>query len=132
MAATFGILQVPVLLAAKHFRYAAAEVDGDVLEQAAGNGAHAWHAYPARLLVRGGGEFAVTVVIQLRLPLFGPAGGHPLLHLIDKASVTGSEVLCAQVERAGFAALAGHAPATAVAFVEQVHGLPGLLQSLGG
>jgi hypothetical protein len=84
-----------------------------------------------RLLVGRGGEFAVTVVVQLRLPLLGPASGDPLLYLLDETPVTGGEILRAEVECAGFAALACHATATAVAFVEQMHGLPRLLQGLG-
>ncbi|MNH20836.1 hypothetical protein D3C79_806230 [compost metagenome] len=122
---------MPVLLAAKHFGNAAAEVHCDVLEHAAGDRAHARHADPARLFVGRGRQFAVTVVVQLRLPLFGPAGGYPLLHLLDEATVARSEVLGTKIERTGLAAFAGHAPATAVAFVEQVNGLPGLLQGLG-
>lgn len=132
MAAAFGVLQVPVLFASEHFGDTAAEIHRHVLEQAAGDGTHARHADPAGLLVRGWREFTGAVVVQLRFPLFGPARFHPVLHLLDETTVAGGEVLCTQVEGAGFAALAGHAAATAVAFVEQVNGLPGLLQGLGG
>ncbi|MNC34998.1 hypothetical protein D3C75_834630 [compost metagenome] len=120
------------MLAAEHFGDAATKVDRHVLEQAAGDCTHARHAHPARLLVGGGAEFTIAVVVQLWLPLLGPTSGNPLLYLLDEAPVTGGEILGAEVQRASFAALAGHAPATAVAFVEQMHGLPGLLQGLGG
>ncbi|MCY1452263.1 hypothetical protein D9M71_691730 [compost metagenome] len=132
MAAAVGVLQVPVLFAAEDLGDAAAEIDCHILEQAAGDGAHARHADPTGLFVGRGGEFAVAVVVQLGFPLFGPAGGDPLLDLIDEASVAGSEVLGTKVQGADVAALAGHAPATAVALVEQMHGLPGFLQRLGG
>ena len=132
MAAAFGVLQVPVLFAAEHFGDAAAEVHRDILEQAARDGTHAGDADPADLLVGGGGEFAIAIVVQLGFPLRGPARRDPLLHLLDEAPVAGGEVLGAQVERADLAALAGHAPAAAMALVEQVDGLPGLLQGLGG
>ena len=51
VAAPFGVLQVPVLFATEDFGDAAAEVHRHVLEQAAGDGAHARHTDPARLFV---------------------------------------------------------------------------------
>ena len=85
-----------------------------------------------RVCSSGEGQFAVSVVVQLRLPLLHPAGLDPLMDLLDETPVTGGEVLRTQVQCARFAAFAGHAAAAAVALVEQVDRLPGFLQSLGG
>ncbi|MNH19945.1 hypothetical protein D3C79_796970 [compost metagenome] len=131
MAAAVGILQMPVLLATVDLCDPAAEIDCHILEQAAGDGTHARYANPAGLFVRRWAQDAILVVVKLRFPLCNPAGCDPLLDLIDKAPVTGSEVLRAEVQGAGIAAFAGHAATAAVPLVEQVDGLPGFLQCLG-
>jgi hypothetical protein len=130
VAAAFGVLQVPVLLAAEHLGDAAAEVDRDVLEQAAGDGAHARYADPAGLFVREG-EFAITVVVQLRLPLFGPAAGDPVLHLLDETPVAGGEVLGAEVSAPASLRLLAMRPPLPWPLSNRCT-VPGFLQGLGG
>jgi hypothetical protein len=129
---TLGILQGPVLLAAKHLGDMAGEVHGQGAEHGAGNGAHARDADPAYLFVRRGAEVTVVEVVETRRPFGNPAAGLPLLHHFDKAAVAGGEVLRAQVQGAGIAALARHAPAAATALVEQLDFLSCGMQGLGG
>jgi hypothetical protein len=51
---------------------------GNWPSSASGDGAHARGAHPAGLLVRGGGQLAIFIVVQMRFPLDGPAVGLPL------------------------------------------------------
>ena len=124
------ILQVPMFFAANQICNAASKGHCQVLQQAPGNGAHARAADPANLLVGRGRQLAIFVVIQVGFPLASPTFGLPVLNLIDKTPVAGCEVLCAQIERTGLAACARHAPAAAAAFIEQVHGVPCLVQGM--
>ena len=132
VGATVGVLQMPVLFAAIDLGDAAGKLHVQAIEQAAGDGAHARRADPAGLLVRRHVQLAALEGVQLRRPLGGPALALPALHFGDEAPVTRGEVLSAQVQRAGVAALARHAPAAAAAFIEQLNGMPGLCQSLSG
>ena len=75
---------------------------------------------------------AVFVVVQMRGPFGSPAMGLPLLDFIDKSTVTGSEILCTQIQRAGIAALARHAPAAASTFIKKMNRITGLVQRVGG
>ena len=100
-------------------------------EQGAGDRTHPWDADPAWLLVRGGAQLAVAVLVESGFPLVHPAFLAPVLQGVE-APVAGGEVLRAEVQRAGLAALAGHAAAAAVALVEQLYGLAGGSQCVGG
>ncbi len=55
----------------------------------------------------------------------------PLLNGVEEAPVAGGEVLCAEVQCTGLAALAGHPAAAAVALVEQLDVLSGVTQGVG-
>lgn len=126
MIAAVGIQQVPVVLALEYLGDPATELHRQVVEQRAGDGAHARCADPAGLFIGGGRELAGFEVIQLRCPLLGPAVALPALHFVDEASVAGGEILCAHIQRAGIAALAGHAATTAAAFIEELYNVPGV------
>ncbi|MNO57350.1 hypothetical protein D3C76_478840 [compost metagenome] len=128
----FGVLQVPVLFTAVGLGDAAAEGGGQVVEQGAGDRAHARRADPARLLVRGRTEVAVAVFVERRGPLRHPALLAPFLHGFEETAVAGGEILRAEVEDSRLAALAGHAPAGAVTLVEQLDILSGVAQGMGG
>src|SRR5690606_2959065 len=108
------------------------EVHRQGAEQGAGDGAHAWRADPAHLLVRRGLQAVLVAVVELRVPLGDPAARLPLLHHFDEAAVAGGEVLGSEVQRAGVAALAGHAPAAAAALVDLFNLQPGGVQGLRG
>ena len=125
--AAVRVEQVPVLRALEDFGDAATELHRQVVEQGASDGAHARRAYPADLLIGGRRQLARLEVIQLRLPLLGPAVALPALHFVDEAPVAGGEVLRAHVQRAGVAALAGHAATAAAAFIEKFYCVPGVL-----
>jgi hypothetical protein len=58
------------------------------------------------------------------------AVGLPLLHDFNEASITGSEILCAHIKSACIAALARHSAATAVAFIEEMDGVPRAVKRL--
>ncbi|MNN47280.1 hypothetical protein D3C81_1616950 [compost metagenome] len=123
---------MPVLFTTIDLGDAAGEVHFQVANQGAGNGAHARRADPAGLLVWRRAELAALKVVELRCPLGDPAVGLPALHFSDKAPVAGGEILRPHVECASVAAFARHAPTAATAFIEQLHDVAGLLQSLGG
>ena len=132
MVLSLGVLQVPVLLAAEDLGDAAGEDHLQIGEQGAGDRTHPWDADPAWLLVRGGAQLAVAVLVESGFPLVHPAFLAPVLQGVEEAPVAGGEVLRAEVQRAGLAALAGHAAAAAVALVEQLYGLAGGSQCVGG
>lgn len=126
MGETFGVLQMPMLFAAEDFGDAAGEVGLEVADQRAGDGAHAGSADPAGLFIRRGAELAAVRVVELWRPFGDPALGLPALDFGDETTVTGGKVLGSQVQAAGIAAFARHAPAAAAAFVEKVDGMPGI------
>lgn len=121
-----------MLFAAVDLGDAAGEMHLRFAQQATGNGAHARGADPAGLFVRRRGELAAMEVVQLRRPFGGPAIGLPALDFGDEAPVASGEILSAHVQRAGVAALAGHTPAAAAAFIKELHDMPGVSQRLGG
>src|SRR5690606_32531369 len=64
VAGSRGIHQRPELLAAEYLGDAAAERDGQVIEQALRDRAHGRRADPAQLFIRRGGQLAVTGLEQ--------------------------------------------------------------------
>ena len=128
----FGVLKMPVFLAAIDLGNAAGEMHFQVAEQATGDGAHARRADPASLFVRRQAELAAMVGVELRHPFGNPAVALPALDFSDEATVAGSEILRAQVQSTRIAALARHASATAAAFIEKLNDMPDLCQGLGG
>ncbi|MNN34106.1 hypothetical protein D3C81_1478940 [compost metagenome] len=98
VAEPLGILQAPVAFAAEDFGDAAGEVDRQGAEHGTGDGAHAWRADPADLLVGGGMQAAVAEVVEAWRPLGDPAPVAPLLHHFGEAAIAGGEVLRAKVQ----------------------------------
>ena len=125
---TVGVQQVPMLFTAYQVSDLARETHRQMPQQASGDGAHARLADPAGLLVGGGGQLAVFIVVQVRFPLDGPAFGLPLLDFIDKAPVPCGEILSPQVQYANITALARHAPAAATTFIEKMNRMPCIVQ----
>ena len=121
MILTVCVLQVPVCLTLDQVGDPAGKGHVGFAQQAAGDRTHARAADPARLLVGGGSQLAMFVVVQMRFPFTGPAFGLPALHFFDETSIAGSEVLRAHVQVARFTAFAGHTATAAPAFIEQVH-----------
>ena len=126
----FGIEQMPVFFTPDQVSDLAGKADRQLAQQAAGNGAHARRAHPAGLFVRGGGQLAIFIVVQMGFPLDGPAVGLPLLDFIDKTAVASGEILSPQVQYPDIAALARHASAAATAFIEQMNHMPRLVQEI--
>ena len=130
MIVTVCVLQVPVCLTLDQVGDPAGKGHAGFAQQAAGDRTHARVADPAGLLVGGGGHLAMFVVEQMGCPLAGPTIALPALYFFDETSITGGEVLSAQVEIACVAAFAGHAATAAPAFVKQVHCVTCFLKGL--